>query len=369
MRFGPAAAAAAATALVTLPAAAVAAPSLGYNEDLHALQLQGRLGSVLDDIEAEGAETVRLNVYACRATAPGGWEPYDAVVSAIRDRGLHAVVMVGGVPGGSCDRAWEPPRTGREWNAWYGFVAETVRRTWAVADAYEIWNEPNLPAFWPAEVDPAAYATVVAYAEYAVTDAQARVCAEHGECDLDPRTTVAGLGRPALSCRKRGQQAPVCATGYMRETLRYLSPFSVDAVGIHLYPERSYGADNEAAEDEAVAQYDDLDAVVDAAGFGDAARLVTELGFRTRTDPDRCGGLTEAGQAARLTGTWRRLSGKARLETVQVHRFADSRHEVCAAGPYQAYGVMGPEFGPDGFEPKQSYCALAAELDRDPPKC
>jgi hypothetical protein len=364
------AAIAAAGALLALaPAGAGAQPSLGYNEDLDALQGQGRLDSALDDMHAQGAETVRLNVYACRAAAPGGWDRYGAVVDAIAAREMRAVVMIGGVPGGTCPDNWGPPDSEGEWDAWYGFVAETARRTWPIADAYEVWNEPNLPAFWDADVDPAAYALTLIYAEYAIEGVESRLCSDSGECDLDLRTAVTGLGRPDLECEQRGAPAAVCPRQYLRGALPFVSPSYVDAVGIHLYPERTYAASNRAAQDEAVAQYDELDAAISQAGFGDAARLVTEVGFRTRTEPNRCNGVTEAEQAERLTGTWLRLGERPRLETVQIHRFADSRHEVCRAGPYKAFGVMGPDFGPQGFEPKRSYCALAAFLDRDPPKC
>jgi len=352
-----------------LPGAAAAQPSLGYNEDLHALHNEGRLGSVLDDIGAQGAETVRLNVYACRTAAPGGWDQYDAVIEAVQDRGLRAVVMIGGVPGAACPDNWAPPHTGAEWDAWYEFVAETVRRTWPVADAYEVWNEPNLPAFWDADLDPAAYSLVLTYAEYAIEEVEDQLCADSGECDLDLRTAFTGLGRPDLECEERGPTAAVCPRDYMRDALALVSPAYVDAIGIHLYPERSYDAGNAAARDQTLAQYAELDAEIERHGFGEASRLVTELGFRTRTDPDRCGGVSEDDQAERLTGTWLDLGDRPRLETVQIHRFADSRQEVCGAGPYKAYGVMGPDFGADGFEPKRSYCAIAAFLQHEPPKC
>jgi hypothetical protein len=360
----------AAGALLALaPGDAGAQPGLGYNEDLHALQAEGRLDSVLDDMEAQGAALQRLNVYACRTTTPQGWEGYDAVVEALADRDMRAVVMIGGVPGPACPDNWAPPEADREWDAWYGFVAETVRRTWRVADSYEVWNEPNLPTFWDADVDPAAYAMTVTYAELAIEQVEQELCAESGECDLEAPTAFTGLGRPDIECADRAPTAAVCPREYLRGALAFLSPAYVDAIGIHLYPEGSYEKSNRVAQDEALAQYDDLDRAVAGAGFGAASRLVTEVGFRTRTEPDRCGGVDEADQAARLTGTWLRLGKRPNLDAVQIHRFVDSRHEVCRGGPYKAFGVMGSDYGPDGYEPKRSYCALAAFLDRDPPKC
>ena len=177
---------------------------------------------------------------------------------------------------------------------------EVVRRTWEVADEYEVWNEPNLPAFWPAEIDPVPYVAMVGYAEHAIAGAAVSLCADEGECGLDPRIVVAGLGRPALRCRDRGPAAAMCARDYLRATLEELGPSTREAIGLHLYPAGGPGSSNREASDDAVAQYETLDAAIERAGFGESPRVVTEVGFRTRTEPNRCDGVSGPDQADRL---------------------------------------------------------------------
>jgi polysaccharide biosynthesis protein PslG len=132
-------------------------------------------------------------------TAPGRYDHsfYDRVVGEAADRGLRILPVVYNTPdfrstkpatGGA--RGMYPPRNPADLG---GFIAELIRRygpegtLWAERDrnanilslgatkrprqpirAWQVWNEPDVPYFWPSGPNPAQYADLLKHASKAI---------------------------------------------------------------------------------------------------------------------------------------------------------------------------------------------------------
>jgi len=58
-------------------------------------------------------------------------------------------------------RPWHPPRTPRELRQWGRFVQATVAHFKGRVTSFEMWNEPNVDAFWRPAPSPAEYARLL----------------------------------------------------------------------------------------------------------------------------------------------------------------------------------------------------------------
>ncbi len=132
----------------------------------------------LDRLQALGLSWVRIDLHWDTIEPQPGqwrWDVLDPMMAEIAERGLKAEVYLVGsaphatsAPPGSPTPDQYPPRDPQ---AYAQALVELARRYPQVA-AWQVWNEPNLPAFWRPREDPAAYGQLLLASYHAM---QARV--------------------------------------------------------------------------------------------------------------------------------------------------------------------------------------------------
>ncbi len=123
--------------------------------------------AALDRVADLGVRWLRVDAAWSEIAAAGGrndWSRLDRLVGAAGDRGLSVLLVLGTLaatarPAGT---AWNHgPTTDAERAAFAGFAAEAAGRFRGAVEAYEVWNEPNLPGSWAPRPDPAAYLSLL----------------------------------------------------------------------------------------------------------------------------------------------------------------------------------------------------------------
>jgi polysaccharide biosynthesis protein PslG len=139
------------------------------------------LGRDLDEMEALDARWVRMDINwgVVQANGPSSynWGPFDRVIDGATDRGIDVVAVIERTPG------WARPAGtsstfGPDPAKYAAFVGKAVARYAAMGvHTYEVWNEPNIPAFWTPSPDPVAYTKLLkaAYPEIKAADPEATV--------------------------------------------------------------------------------------------------------------------------------------------------------------------------------------------------
>jgi hypothetical protein len=137
----------------------------------------------LDAMAAAGSHSLRVDINWAVIQSAGStsydWAAFDRVVQAARQRGFDVLGMIGytpswALPAGVSGSMYAPANVSD-----YATFAATAAKRYAAlgVHAYEIWNEPNIAAFWKPKPDPAAYAQLLkaAYAAIKAVDSQAVV--------------------------------------------------------------------------------------------------------------------------------------------------------------------------------------------------
>ena len=155
--------------------------------------------------------------------------PYDAFVAALAREGIHVLPMVLGPQPGAAPAgqgAMEPPRSdddyaryavalveryGPDGSFWHEHpdVPKVPIRSW------QIWNEPNIPAFWGGKPDAAAYTRLLLTASAAIRKA-------------DPEADVVAAGLPFS---KLGPPAPQ----FLDAMYAAGAKGAFDSVAVHAY--------------------------------------------------------------------------------------------------------------------------------------
>ena len=104
----------------------------------------------LDDAVAAGIGWIRIDfIWAVAEPFEGEyrWQVYDALVAAAEARGLQVLAVIAYTPQWATDgpELFGVPRDPADWRR---FVDRAVRRYRGRIEAWEVWNEPNLPHFW-----------------------------------------------------------------------------------------------------------------------------------------------------------------------------------------------------------------------------
>ncbi len=170
-----------------------------------------------------GATWVRLDLdwsWVERTRGAPDWDATDTAVGLARDAGLRVLLLVAYTPSwarleGTDDKT--PPTDPADLAA---FAGRAVERYGDTVDAWEVWNEPNLDAFWRPRPDPDAYARLLVETTAAIRA-------------VDPDAFVLSGGLAPAADTVDGAEweperflAAVAATGALDD---------VDAVGIHPY--------------------------------------------------------------------------------------------------------------------------------------
>ena len=153
----------------------------------------------LEAMKAMGVTSVRVeaNWYWGQPNGPGSFDWGMDDRPSIQQAGLSADLLIDGCPAwaaASGSRACMHSRHPRAFATWAGAVA--ARYAAKGIESFEIWNEPNLAAFWSPAPDPAAYTAdlAAAYAAVKKADPSAIVVsaglapANNDGTNYDPRT-------------------------------------------------------------------------------------------------------------------------------------------------------------------------------------
>ena len=106
--------------------------------------------AMLDDAVAAGIGWIRIDfIWAVVEPERGErrWQVYDELLAAAEARGLQVVAILAYPPKWATDGP-ELAGVPRDPADWQGFVTRAVKRYRGRVDAWEVWNEPNLPHFW-----------------------------------------------------------------------------------------------------------------------------------------------------------------------------------------------------------------------------
>lgn len=119
--------------------------------------------------------TLRIVLHGQLGASPSeaAWAPYDKLMTSTSKAGIEVLPVLLGIK--SKSRRVQRPRTRSQRKAWYGFVTAVAKRYgrdgsfWKKNPmlapkpftAYQIWNEPNLPAYWRPSNDAKGYVKLV----------------------------------------------------------------------------------------------------------------------------------------------------------------------------------------------------------------
>jgi hypothetical protein len=255
------------------------------------------LARYLDGVKAAGASWVRtdLNWGVVQSGGPSSynWGPFDNVVNAARARGLNVVLTIVYTPAwarGSGTSGTTPP-TNLSDLANFAKAAASHYATLGV-HSWEIWNEPNISAFWAPAPDPARYAQLLKVAYPAVKQG-------------DPSAVVVSAGLSPYGSYGQSSSSGVNPITFLEKMYANGAGGSFDAVGWHPYNYPygigfySWSAWSQMSETSPSAR-----SVMTANGDGAKQIWATEFGAPTGSTSNS---MTEAGQAQLVTDAYTKL--------------------------------------------------------------
>ena len=269
------------------------------------------LGRLLDEAKRAGAQWVRVDV-AWSVIQSGGptswdWSSSDRIISFISARGMNVHAMLGYTPSWARPAATTDKHAPLDPNAYANFARATAQRYGAQGvHVYEIWNEPNINAFWQPKPDPVAYANLLKLAAPAIREA-------------DPSAHILNGGTsPALS-----DGTNVSPVDFLSALYKNGAGTAFDAVSHHPYCSPAYPGDAQSwsAWYQMYGTSPSLRSVMEANGDADKKIWISEFGAPTN-GPVGSGATTEADQAAMLTRAFeqaRSYSWAGPLEWYSVH--------------------------------------------------
>jgi hypothetical protein len=161
------------------------------------------LGQDLDTMKAAGAHWLRMNINwsVIQGASPTSynWAPFDRVVQAAHTRGFNvlgeiAYTPVWALPAGTTDSHYPPKNV----SDYVNFARAAVAHYSAMGvHAYEVWNEPNISAFWKPKPDPAAFVNLLRAAYPAIHDADPQATVVSG--GLSPSGGSNGIDLPPVT--------------------------------------------------------------------------------------------------------------------------------------------------------------------------
>jgi hypothetical protein len=269
------------------PAGVRVAASVATHRDLTGLAIPGvrilydepdAAEATLDRVADLGVRWLRFDAaWSEIEAAPGTYDfsRVDRVLAAARGRGLSVLLVLGSTA------SWARP-AGADWNhgpdtdaaraGFTAFATAAARRYRGSVQAYEIWNEPNLPGSWAPAPDPRAYLDLLAGAYRAIHDA-------------DPDATVIAGGTG-------GGSTGVDTVAWYRELYAGGLRDVNDGIAVHPYPDAPIVDSGELAKARRVR------ALMDASGDADTLLWGTETGAPTGGTPS----IAEVGQAVLIGG-------------------------------------------------------------------
>jgi len=309
------------------------------------------LGRDLDDIAAVGSRWVRIDINwgVIQASGPSSynWTPFDRVVKGATDRGLRVVAVIQRTP------SWARPAGasgsyGPNPELYAAFAAKAVQRYAAMGvHTYEVWNEPNIVAFWTPAPDVADYTELLKAAYPAIKGA-------------DPDATVL-TGGTAPAGTNGTTYSPV---DFLRGIYDNGGGGSFDAVSHHPYCWSAYPGEAKSwsAWHQMYGTSPSLRSVMTA--NGDSAKKIWGTEFGAPTNGPSGSYVSEAAQAEMITkahALWNSYEWAGPLFTYEGRDFGTStstrenffgllRHDYSKKPSYTAYRdfVDNPTADPGG---------------------
>ena len=139
-------------------------------------------------------------------------------------------------------------------DAWRTYIRTVVERYAGRIEAYQIWNEPNLPQFYVGTPQRLGELTELAAAEIR---------------SADPAALVVSAG---FSARTEGSQP------FFEAYVNAMAPATIDVVGIHIYPYPGNGPES------MIGLANQFRILADGAGLGDKPMWNTEIGYGRTPD-------------------------------------------------------------------------------------
>jgi Cellulase (glycosyl hydrolase family 5) len=186
------------------PEAQFSAPEFGVN--IHLL----RDDRALDSAQAAGFRFVRMDMLWANVERRGRFRffAYDALLRACEARQMGVLWIL---DYGHPDHGGPVPRTPKDVAAFARFAGAAAAHFQGHDVRYEIWNEPNVAAFWPPSPNPAEYKTLLREAVRAIHPA-----------DPAAKVSAGGLSKIDLP--------------FLRESIDPSLAGELAAVAIHPYP-------------------------------------------------------------------------------------------------------------------------------------
>jgi hypothetical protein len=339
-------------ALVALAMAACGGPP---PERVHEREGPVRIGVHVRELTPEQADRiVRGGARLIRTTLQWGdverrqgqgydWRTYDRLITTTASRRLGYLPVLIGSPAWAAPASAQPPRP-EAMPAFLHFIRQAVARYgpgggfWRQHPglprkpirAWQVWNEPNLPAFW-ANPDPRAYAKLLEAVGSTIRD-------------VDRRATIvlAGMPRSVVSY-------PI--DQYLAD-LYELPGFSdlFDVAAVHAYAGDTAGV---------TSVVDATRALMDKAGDGDKPIWITEFGWASAGPVrDTMRVKTPIEQAKLLRGSIEAIRRAAAESGVRVVVWYDLQDYTRPSAEPDRFTWHTGLFGPNG-EPKPAWDAFA----------
>lgn len=279
--------------------------------------------AALDRVAALGVRWLRFDAAWSEIETAAGrydWSNVDRVLAAATARGLSVLLVLG------TSSSWSRP-AGADWNhgpstdaeraGFAGFAAAAAARYRGQADAYEIWNEPNLPGSWAPRPDATSYLRLLTVTYRAI----------HG-ADPDAVVLSGGTGGGATALESVGWHRALYTGG-----LRAVS----DGVAVHPYPDAPDADSGEAAKARQVR------ALMDANGDASKPLWGTETGIPTGGQPS-IGEKSQADLVVRLYEQWASIGNVGPLMYYTLTDFGGTDRED-HFGLLRADGSTKPSYG------------------------
>jgi hypothetical protein len=306
----------------------IAAPALlGWSKAEQVQQLEA--------MKATGITSVRVDASWYNTQLNGAdsynWTPLDDAVSSIQQVGLSVDLIIDGCPpwaaASGASGQFAQPASPTAFGNWAAAVAQ--RYSGKGAKYFEIWNEPNNPAFWSPAPNPAAY-TADLKAAYAAIKA------------VDPSAVVL-----------TGGLAPQANTSNSYDIVTFFQDMyadgaqgSFDGVGDHpyTYPYAPDSVTLGSAWTEMAQTSTSLRSLMVAHGDSAKKIWITEFGA-----PTGSGGVSEAQQSDEISQAIAFAKQTSWIASFYVYSWED--------GSTDTFGLLGP----DGT-PKPAYGSMVAAL-------
>lgn len=249
--------------------------------------------TAFQEMYAMGARWVRLDVPWVDIERTAGvfsWTATDTAVNAAKAAGLKLILILWDTPafyrvGGSTASYHSPPVDVSKFRAFCQLAAGRYK-----ADAYEIWNEGNLSAFWGSAPNPEKYATVLAAGYDGVKAAQ-------------PGAIVITGGMAPAGPLGESTASQMNGLTFLQRVFAAGGGAKCDAIGWHPYDRGGFGYHPSSAWSQMVETPTSVRTILEQTGQGQKPIWATEYGN------SRDWGLTDAVIASRVTDAYSRWGG------------------------------------------------------------